>query len=130
MDDRLEILFEDTALRVTFVIARALKAIVGSQADHELLKPIAPFQPRRRTRAQPEAQVVSGVPPPSKNIIPYIINLPRAQPSESLLAALSETSTGKALDHVKRVFLPKVIDSSTYSRHFKTLLWTEEHRME
>lgn len=130
MDDRLEILFEDTALRVTFVIARALKAIVGSQADHELLKPIAPFQPRRRTRAQPEAQVVSGVPPPSKNIIPYIINLPRAQPSESLLAALSETSTGKALDHIKRVFLPKVIDSSTYSRYFKTLLWTEEHRME
>ncbi|KAG1738706.1 RNA helicase [Suillus lakei] len=130
MDDRLEILFEDTALRVTFVIARALKAIVGSQADYELLKPIAPFQPRQRTRAQPETQVVSGVPPPSKNIIPYTIKLPKAQPSESLLVALSETSSGKALDHVRRVFLPKVIDSSTYSRYFKTLLWTEEHRME
>lgn len=130
MDDRLEILFEDTALRATFVIARPLKAIVGSQADYELLKPISPFQPRRRTRAQPETQVVSGVPPPAKNIIPYTIKLPRAQPSESLLAALSETSSGKALDHVRRVFLPKVFDSSTYSRYFKTLLWVEEHRME
>ena len=39
MDDRLEILFEDTALHVTFVIARVLKAIVGSQADYDLLKP-------------------------------------------------------------------------------------------
>lgn len=130
MDDRLEIVFEDTTLHVSFVIARPLKAIVGSQADYELLKPVAPFQPRRRTRTQPETQVVSGVPPPSKNIIEYTIKLPKAQPSDSLLAALSETSSGKALDHVGRVFLPKVIDSSTYSRYFKTLLWTEEHRME
>ncbi|KAG2145172.1 RNA helicase [Suillus clintonianus] len=130
MDDRLEILFEDTALRVTFVIARTLKAIVGSQADHELLKPIAPFQPRQRTRAQPEKEVVPGVPPPSKTIIPYTVNLPPAKISESLLAALSETSTGKALDHIRRVFLPRVIDSSTYSRYFKTLLWIEEYRME
>ncbi|KAG2071488.1 P-loop containing nucleoside triphosphate hydrolase protein [Suillus decipiens] len=130
MDDRLEIVFEDTALHVSFIIARPLKAIVGSQADYELLKPVAPFQPRRRTRTQPETQVVSGVPPPSKNIIEYTIKLPKAQPSDSLLAALSETSSGKALDHIGRVFLPKVIDSSTYSRYFKTLLWTEEHRME
>ncbi|KAG0707889.1 RNA helicase [Suillus ampliporus] len=130
MDNRLEILFEDTVLRVTFVIARVLKATVGSQADYELLKPIAPFQPRRRSRTQPETAVVPGVPPPSNNIIPYVIKLPPAKPSESLLAALSETSSGKALDHVRRVFLPKVVDSSTYSRYFKTLLWTEEHRME
>ncbi|KAG2058194.1 P-loop containing nucleoside triphosphate hydrolase protein [Suillus hirtellus] len=130
MDDRLEIIFEDTALRVTFVIARPLKAIVGSQADYELLKPIAPFQPRRQTRTQPETQVVLGVPPPSNNIIPYTIKLPKAQISASLLAALSETSSGKTLDHIRRVFLPKIIDSSTYSRYFKTLLWIEEHRME
>lgn len=130
MDDRLEIIFEDTALRATFVIARPLKAIVGSQADYELLKPIAPFQPRQQTRTQPETQVVSGVPPTSNNIIPYTIKLPKAQISASLLAALSEMSSGKALDHIRRVFLPKVINSSTYSRYFKTLLWIEEHRME
>ncbi|KAG1741528.1 RNA helicase [Suillus paluster] len=130
MDSRLEILFEDTVLHVTFVIARVLKAIVGSQADYELLKPIAPFQPRQRSRTQPETEVVPGVPPPSNNVIPYIMKLPRATPSESLSAALSETSSGKALDNLRRVFLPKIFDSSTYSRYFKTLLWTEEHRME
>lgn len=130
MDDRLEIIFEDTALRVTFVIARVLKAIVGSQADYALLKPIAPFQPRRRNRAQPVTKVVPGIPPPSNNVIPYSIKLPVAKLSESLSVALSERSSAKVLDQVRRVFLPKVLDSSTYSRYFKTLLWVEEHRME
>ncbi|KAG1748034.1 P-loop containing nucleoside triphosphate hydrolase protein, partial [Suillus occidentalis] len=79
----------------------ALKAIVGSQADHELLNTIAP-----------------------SNLAGELVHNQRrrAQPSESLLAALSETSTGKALDHVKRVFLPKV-SIRQYSRYFKTLLW-------
>ncbi|KAG1732662.1 RNA helicase [Suillus paluster] len=130
MDDCLEISFEDAALpRVTFVIARALKAIVGSQADHVLLRPIAPFQPRQ-SRTQPETEVVPGIPPPSNNIIPYTTKLPKAQLSKSLLAALSETSSGKALNRVRRDFLPNVFNSSTYSRYFKILLWAEEHRME
>ncbi|KAG0706249.1 P-loop containing nucleoside triphosphate hydrolase protein [Suillus ampliporus] len=129
MDDYLEIVFEDTALSVPFVITRVLKAIVGSQADHELLKPIAPFKPRQ-SRVQPETEVVPGVPPPSNNIIPYVKKLPKAKPTNALLAALSETPSKNALDHIRRDFLPNVFNSSTYSRHFKILLWAEEDRME
>ena len=130
MDDRLEITFEDTMLHVTFVIARVLKATVDSQANYGLLKPTAPFQPRRRTRTQPVTEVVPGIPPPSNNVIPYINKLPQAKLSESLSLALSETPSRKALDLVRKVFLPKDLNSSTYSRYFKTLLWAEEHRME
>ncbi|KAG1899562.1 uncharacterized protein F5891DRAFT_981082 [Suillus fuscotomentosus] len=63
---------------------------------------------------------VSGVTPTSNNIIPYTINLPKAQISASLLAALLKMSSGKVLDHIRGVSLPKVINSSTYSRYFKT----------
>ncbi|KAG1732660.1 RNA helicase [Suillus paluster] len=129
MEDRLVIVFEDTALHVTFVIARTLKAIVGSQANYELLRPIAPFQPRR-SRTQLETNVVPGVPPPSSNTIPYIIKLPEAVPPKPLSAALSETPSGKVLNRIRRDFLPNVFNSSTYSRYFKILLWAEEHRME
>ena len=101
MDDRLEIIFEDTALGAIFVIARVLKAIIGSQADYALLKPTAPFQPRRRSRAQPVMEVVPGVPPPSNNAIPYGTKLPQAKPSESLSVSLSDTSNRKV--HVLRI---------------------------
>ena len=60
-ESRLEILFEDTQLSRTFVIVRQIRAIVGDVADHALLKPIAPYVPRKRTSRQAEQEVIPGV---------------------------------------------------------------------
>lgn len=60
-EDRLEIVLEDAQLRRTFIIIRQLKAIVGEREDHALLKPIAPYTPRRRSKRQVETEVIPGV---------------------------------------------------------------------
>ncbi|KAH7924376.1 P-loop containing nucleoside triphosphate hydrolase protein [Leucogyrophana mollusca] len=129
-EDRLEILFEDTILKQRFVIVRPVTVIVGSRADYELLKPKAPYIPRQRTARQPENDVVPGIKPPSSMVIPYVGRLPKALPPTDLVAALSEQSTSKAIGHIQRIFLPKALDTNTYARHFKALLWVEEFRME
>ncbi|KAG6846206.1 hypothetical protein H0H93_015421, partial [Arthromyces matolae] len=77
--DRLEFIFEDLQLRTRFFILRQLEAIIGNQADHEKLRPVAPYTPRpRATMRQPELVVVEGVRPPSMKAIPYVVPLPHA----------------------------------------------------
>ncbi|KAJ7484319.1 P-loop containing nucleoside triphosphate hydrolase protein [Mycena latifolia] len=129
-EDRLEILFEDSQLKKRFVIARILRVIVGDRADHESLRPIAPYVPRKRTTRQPETNVVEGVLPPALKAVPYIAPLPKAPIPNNLAAALSTGSTPTIVANLRRLYLPPILDSNTYARHFKHLLWIEEFRME
>lgn len=129
-EDRLEIVLEDVSLKKQFIIAKPLRAIVGNSADHELLKPKAPFVPRPRTKRQEETDVVEGVPPTALNAVPYLGRLPRAVMPGPLFTDLSSGSFSDILGRVRRVYLPGALDSNTYGRYFKHLLWIEEFRME
>lgn len=130
-EDRLELLFEDTQLKKQFIISRTLKAIVGNKTDHEALKPKSPYIPRPRTTRQPEKQVVEGVAPAALDAIPYVGRLPRAEIPQPLLSILSGSETvSQQISHVRRVFIPNILNSDTYGRHFKHLLWIEEFKME
>ncbi|KAF9487363.1 P-loop containing nucleoside triphosphate hydrolase protein [Pleurotus eryngii] len=108
-DDRLEIRFKDVKLNKEFIVSRRLKAVIGNREELERLKPVAPYVPRQRTTRLVEREIVEGVFPPALKAIPYIGKLPLAEIP---------------------VFLPRRIDSETYGRFFKNLLWIEEHRME
>ncbi|TFK28524.1 RNA helicase [Coprinopsis marcescibilis] len=130
-EDRLELVFVDTQLRKKFVISRPLNVIVGSKSEHEALKPALPYTPRPRTTREPEKNVVEGVPPPSSSSIPYVVSLPRAPIPNHLLVVLNGTeSVAKQVEHIKRVHLPSKVSGLTYARHFKNLLWIEEHKTE
>ena len=129
-EDRLEIVFEDERLRQRFIIVRPLRVIVGNRRDHELLKPKAPFVPRKRTTREPETEVIEGVLPPSLKAIPYVVKLCFADIPKDLSVSLSTGSLAEVTARVRRVFLPQSWDSNTYARHFKNLLWVEEYRME
>jgi helicase MOV-10 len=129
-EDRVEIIFEDEKLGQQFVIVRPLRAVVGSQADHDLLKPKTPFVPRKRTARKPEQEVLPGILPPALNAIPYTVKLSKADIPNNLAETLSSGSSSEVIDRVRRIFLPKRWDSATYARHFKNLIWIEEHRME
>jgi helicase MOV-10 len=129
-EDRLEILFEDLQLRKRFIIARILRVIVGNRSDHETLRPVAPYKPRKRTARQPETDVVEGIHPPSLKAVPYVVTLPKAPIPANLASALSTGSTKSIVDKIRSLFLPSVLHSDTYARHFKTLVWSEEFRME
>jgi helicase MOV-10 len=129
-EDRIEIIFEDEALGQQFVIVRPLQAIVGSQADHDMLRPKAPFVPRKRTARKPETEILPGILPPALKAIPYVVKLAHAHIPKNLSETLSTGSVSDVVGRVRRIFLPKVWDSATYSRHFKNLIWIEEHQME
>lgn len=129
-EDRLDIVFEDVQLKTRFMIARTLRVVVGSKADHELLKPKSPYVPRKPSARQPVTKVVEGVAPPALSAIPYRDALPRADIPKLLKAALSNGSFAQILRQMRQVYLPSTLESATYSRHFKHLLWIEEFRME
>ncbi|KAJ6572162.1 P-loop containing nucleoside triphosphate hydrolase protein [Mycena capillaripes] len=129
-EDRLEILFEDVQLRKRFIIARILRVTVGNRSDHESLRPIAPYVPRKRTARQPETNIVEGILPPSLKAVPYVGSLPQAPIPSHLASTLATGNTVNIVANVRRLYLPPVLDSSTYARHFKHLIWIEEFRME
>ncbi|KAH9943568.1 P-loop containing nucleoside triphosphate hydrolase protein [Amylocystis lapponica] len=129
-EDRIELVFDDTARHQRFVIVRSVKGTVGSNVDHELLKPKAPYVPRQRTERDTEAEVVRGVRPPALDAIPYTGTLPRASIPQNISLALSNGSTFRVVRQFRDTFLPSRLDGATYGRHFKALLWAEEYRME
>jgi helicase MOV-10 len=128
--DRIEMLFEDIQLDKQFIISKPLSAVVGSKADHEALKPIAPYIVQPRTTREPGLRVIEGVAPPSAQAVPYIGKLPLALIPPHLLSTLSSGTTGDIITRVQRTFLPRQFNSETYARFFKYLLWIEEYRSE
>ena len=130
LQDRIELVFEDQSLSQRFVIVRAIRAISGDREDHEQFQPRAPFVPRQRTSRAPETEVVPGVRPPSLGVVPWIVPLPDAIIPKSLSDAVASGSTKEIIERLRTSFLPMLLNNETYGRHFKTLLWAEEHRME
>ncbi|KAF7291968.1 RNA helicase [Mycena indigotica] len=129
-EDRLEILLEDTQLKKSFIIIRVLRGHVGNQADHDVLKPTAPYVPRQRVARAPETSVVEGIFPKSRKAIPYVGLLPEATIPANLASILLGKNVKDVIETIHKLYLPVVFDSNGYGRHFKLLLWVEEHRME
>jgi helicase MOV-10 len=129
-EDRLELFFEDVHLQSRFIITRPLKVIVGSQSDHKMFKPVAPYVPRKCTKRHPQTSVVEGEAPPSTQAILYIVKLPPALIPKHLAASLSSGTSKEILACLQRVYLLSVLNSETYSKHFKHLVWAEEFQME
>lgn len=127
---RIEFVFEDTSLKQQFAIVRTLRAIVGDSAEYERLRPTAPFKPKKRTTRQSETEIVPGDPPPALNAIPYVVTLPFNPVPDRISSALSRGSTTEIIEHFRTSLLPNHLESDTYGRHFKYLLWAEEYRSE
>lgn len=129
--DRIELIFRDTKLNQQFVIARSIKAVVGNPTDYAAMQPIAPFVPLKRIARDPEREVVDGEPPPALVVIKYVVKL-GLYPIPSFIA--DTLSHPGALESIIRQFrasvLPRQLDTSTYGRFYKVLLWAEEHRSE
>lgn len=130
-EDRLELVFRDTQLGQQFVITRIIKAIVGDKALHEQLKPKKPYIPRARSARKEITEVVEGVKPLALKAVPYVAALPKAgipMPLRRLLEG--SESIGRISKQLKSAFLPATLNSKTYGRFFKHLLWIEEAKME
>ena len=128
--DRIEVVFEDAQLRKEFVIVRSLRASVGDKETFEELKPVAPYQPRRRVDRSPETEVIEGPKPEVLEAITYIGKLPQANIPRYMHDVLSRSNDKEVVGQLRGTFLPRVFDSANHSKHFKCLLWVEEYRSE
>lgn len=128
-EDRLEITFEDPALRQRFMIIRLLKATVGNKAEYDAIKPTAPYVPKKRTKRTIEREVVPGVPPPAVEVTKWVVRLPPAFIPSSITSVLFSGIVTNIIEQLKRTVLPSTLDIASYARFFKTLLWIEENQM-
>jgi helicase MOV-10 len=128
-NDRIQIVFVDTALQTQFVITRPLAAVVGNKADLDLTKPSAPYKPRTRTKQEPEKEIAHGIKPPQIAGIKWVVNLPQAFIPPRLEAVLGNQNRVVVVQDLKVTWLPETLNSETYGRHFTVLLHVEEAQM-
>ncbi|VDC03812.1 unnamed protein product [Peniophora sp. CBMAI 1063] len=134
-DDRLEVVFEDLAVRLEFTIARDLRAtVVGSREVHELLKPVSPYIQRLRvTDRDREVVALRGVPPPiPKTLLLKAKRLPLYEIPKPLndILAKAQKELDATIFKIRMSYLPSVLNGESYGQHWKALLWAEEHRAE
>ncbi|KAI0027031.1 P-loop containing nucleoside triphosphate hydrolase protein [Vararia minispora EC-137] len=129
-NDRLQITFEDTVLQQHFIIIRKIKAVIGNPSEYELLKPRTPYVPRPRAAREPEETVILGPPPPALSVVKWVVKLPQAPIPPNLATLLASGTAGEVVEQLRRTVLPKVLNTETYGRHWKNVIWAEEHRME
>lgn len=130
-EDRLEILLEDLLIRQQFAIVRPLRAVVGSRAEYERLAPRTAYIPRKRTAREPETDITPGIPPEATSTTKWVTKLPPADIPKGLIKILlSSDSASEVAAAIRQVRLPARLDSESYSRHFRDLVWIEEFKMQ
>ena len=120
--------FLDLQTKKKFFISRALRVVIGNKEDHEQLKASKPYVPRSTVPKKPERKIIEGIKPPALTSIPYVKNLKLARIPKKLQDAISDGSTAEIIERIRSDFLPPTLNSQSLARHFKILLWVEEHR--
>lgn len=124
-------MFQDLNLDQSFVIVRPLVAIVGNKEDHENLKPRAPYQPRKRGTRDIETTIVAGPPPAATRTVKWVTRLPDASIPKNVASILLDGDPPEeTAGNLQVTILPPRVTPETYGRHFQTLLWVEEFRMQ
>jgi hypothetical protein len=129
----LEIQFENTTRLRRFIIMRTVTAVVvGDQADHDALAPIAPFErpTRRAYRRLPFGSMVPGERLGAFVRHPYKIKLGLYPIPQELIGALESGSgdVGAILARLPPAFRPAALNRSNYVKRLDTQLWVEEHQ--
>ncbi|KAG8853757.1 hypothetical protein FRB96_008012 [Tulasnella sp. 330] len=125
-EDRVELRFENMALQQSFTILRGIQAIIGVQADYDLLRANAPFVRRKKERrVRSNGRFVPGPPRSIFSTIPYGGKLGKYPINPSVIVAGPDEERITII----RAILPETLIAETYARHWHTLLHVEEEQM-
>ncbi|KIY67638.1 RNA helicase [Cylindrobasidium torrendii FP15055 ss-10] len=127
-EDRLTLIFEDVQLGTRFAITKPLRIVVGTDTARSQAQSSAPYKPKRRSERHPEHDIEPGERPPSLNSIRYIVTLPQALLPAPIKDILDFGSLQQRVGRIRAIHLPATLSVNTYSQHFRTLIWTEEHQ--
>ncbi|KAH9835324.1 uncharacterized protein C8Q71DRAFT_113656 [Rhodofomes roseus] len=129
-DSHLELRFRRHSSNRQFVIVRSVHAVVGDHGDRELLKAATPYVAKKRVPWRNGQSYYPGRRPPALDAVPWVRKLKMYPIPPALAAAFRDTSADDLTQIIRTRFLPKAFNTSTHVIHFRTLLWTEEWRME
>lgn len=129
-DGHMELHFSLQHTSRRFVIARAVRAVVGDEADREFLKATAPHVQRKWVPWKNGQKYFPGRRPPALDAVPWVRKLKPYLIPPALELSLRDTTQDELTQVVREKHLPRVFDAETHSTHFKVLLWAEEWRME
>ncbi|KAJ7746480.1 RNA helicase [Mycena maculata] len=131
-EDVLELVFLETSSKERFLITRRLCAVVGSQDDHEQLKPKSAYTRRKPAPFQFNGPVIPSLRPPTWGPIKWTSRLLEYKSPENLIQAAfaprSKSTTKSILQDVKQ-FLPPAFTVNTYGEHFQVMLYIEDEQM-
>ncbi|KAG8925867.1 hypothetical protein FRC02_009360 [Tulasnella sp. 418] len=116
--DSVIFIFEDTVTQQRFVIARPVQVIVNTQNETEA----------EMTQDIPENDVVDGIMPACMDSIQWVQSLPDAPIPKYIRDALEDGTTQEIVDLIRTDILPDNLTNESYARHWKTVLWIEEHQ--
>lgn len=129
-DARVELTFEDAETDQRFTISRSLRANVGDLADHDLLRPSAPYTPPKRSTRPLWKDVVWGERPPRFIRNPYVVKIGPYYIPKDLANALSDElqDIGGILERLPEAYGAQTLAKANYVKVMSALLWIEEHR--
>ncbi|KDQ06712.1 hypothetical protein BOTBODRAFT_39425 [Botryobasidium botryosum FD-172 SS1] len=129
-EDRLVLGFRDLAKNENITVTRPLRAILGSQADQEMLQPIEPYSGHRVREGYDPAELLFGEEPEPLRAIPWKGKLKPYFIPDALSEILDERcSPSMKVTSIHAEFLPEPLSAATHVNHWHTLLHVEEHQM-
>lgn len=129
-DGHVELHFLRSGSSRRFIIVRPVRAIVGDEADRELLKATIPHVPKVRVPWKNGQRYFPGRRPPALDAVPWVRKLKPYPIPPALESTLRETSQEELTEVIRAKHAPRTLDANTHSEHLKVLLWAEEWRME
>ena len=124
-------MFQDPKKKWSFVIVRSVKAVVGSKADHDRLKPSAPYTRRRAPPWRKSGSYIPGVRPAAWDAIPYVRKLTQSPIPAEYEVLLGRKDPASAIAQLfRQKYLPSTLNAIVHSKHFRALLWVEEFAQE
>ncbi|GJJ10625.1 hypothetical protein Clacol_004852 [Clathrus columnatus] len=130
-NDRVEVVFQHLGLNQQFVITRSIQAMVGNEADLELLKPSAPYIPQlKKARKQQTKELpLPGIKPASLANMQWLVGLPLSPVPKSLVTILNLDDKKETMTILKHHWLPRTLNAKSHGRFFQILVHAEEVQM-
>ena len=127
---RVKLRFEDTHTNIRFSFVRSIRVAYGDLADHEQLRPSAPFVPPRRGPRPQTGDIVWATRPPRYNRNPYKVKLGEYPIPQELSTALEVGSQqiGQVIDRLPPAYRPRTLEKATYTKTMTALIWIEEYK--
>jgi helicase MOV-10 len=126
--DRLELMFYDTVTLRKFAIVKPLSIIVGNKEDYEILKPIAPYIPKKKLQREPIKQVTPGEPPEALAVVKWTAKLLPYELPKALKTILDMPVVKERIRLLRSGFVPRGLSSESHARWFHVMLFIEEHQ--